>query len=172
MTRKENKSHFYLTIIIVLLAFLGTRLHEGIHWLYASLNGWNASSTSGIITGFTDVTMQNTPSSLSLWIFYMLPAFVIYIAIMLVTIYHPDRFMRVVGIVLIGLNLATFSPELLGSDSYNALQVLITAGISSLTANIFHWLIYLLAIAVYIIYIYIVIEDSNSDASKRVKTIF
>ncbi len=171
MTRKENKSHFYLTIIIVLLAFLGTRLHEGLHYVIGYVNGWNPTSTSGLLSGFTEVSMQTMPSAISLWTFYMLPPVVLYLLVMIVTIYHPDRFMRVIGIVIVGMNLPSFSLELSGSDSYNAMQVLITSSMNSLTANLIHWGIYLLAIAIYIIYIYIVIEDDNSDVLKRIKTI-
>jgi len=171
MTRKEQKSNFYFTIFLVLLAFIGTRIHELIHWTYAYLSGWEASSTSGLLSGFTDVIMQTPPSPISLWFFYMAPAIIIYITIILITVYHPDRFARVMGIVIIALNLASYSPEIPSSDSYNALQVLLTSGVHSFTANLIHWIIYLSAIAIYIIYIYIVIEDNNKDAVKRIRTL-
>ncbi len=172
MTRKENKSHFYLTIILVLLAFFFTRVHELIHWIYAYLLGWEALSTSGLLAGSTDIAMQNPPSLLSIWIFYLIPPIAIYIIIMYLTIYHPNRFIRAMGVVITGLNIASFSPELPTSDSYNAMQELILHGINSFYAISFHWIIYILALGVYVIYIYIITDNDNKDVGNRINTIF
>lgn len=166
---RNEKSNMYLTIILVLLAFLGTYIHEFLHRVIAFLNGWESSSISGLIVGSTDATVLANTSPISLWVFYMFPSTIIYITIFLFTVFNPNRFVRAMGTVIIGLNLASLSPEVSGSDSSSAANILISSGYNAFTATAIHWIIYVIAITFFVAYVYIVTEDNNRDAIRRTR---
>jgi hypothetical protein len=174
-SKSQEKYNFYLTIILVLLAFFGTRLHEFLHQIVAFLFGWSSSVTTTLLTGSTSVEVLSStpPSLLQLWIFYLFPSTFLFISILLLTITHPNRFIQAMGIVIIGLNISSFSIEIPSSDASLSLQSLINSGaVSPFIATLLHWVIFALALLIYILYIYIVNDNNSNDVKKRLTQFF
>lgn len=175
---KEGNDYKYLTIFIIFISLaFGTFLHDPIlHSIVAIANGWELSEyQSGLMTGETTViataSQASGASTFSFWLYFMFPSLFIYILTMIITILKQDRLLRVAGVVLLSLNLPSLNPEISGSDSYNAVQFLVTRGWTELSAGALHYSILLGALVVYGLYLYIIIEDSNKDSRTRTQNI-
>ena len=174
MYKKESKLHLYLTALFLLLGLIvGTSLHDPIlHGLIAYINGWQVTSySSGLIVGSTDVSGNGDISTWGKWWFFMLPAIFIFLLVIIATVINPHRLLRIFGIVLIGLNLPSFSPEIPNSDASQAINILIGGGWDSMTAYGFHWILYLFAILTWILYLYVLNDDDYSEVKSRISNI-
>lgn len=175
MIKRESKLHLYLTALFIMLGLtIGTGLHDPVlHGLIAYINGWTVTSySSGFIVGSTDVTGSDDISTWGKWWFYMLPSIFIFTFVFVVTLVNPHRLLRILGIVLIGLNLPSLSPEISSSDASQSINILILAGWDSMSAYALHWLLYLIAILVWILYLYIINDDNMKDVQSRISNIF
>jgi len=175
---KENNDYIYLTIMtIFVVLFLGTFFHDPLlHSLIARINGWEISDyTSSLMTGQTTaiatVSQVTHASTFSFWLYYMFPALFIYIITLLVVIIKPERLIISGGFILLSTNLASLNPQIPGSDSFNAVQLLVTRGWSEAGAYALHFIMLGIAIVILGLYIYIGTENNPEDAKGRVKNI-
>ncbi len=177
----KNTSHdynFWLSIILVFLALLvGTSFHDPIlHSVIIWINGWELGAwQTGLLTGNTEAliavaSMDNIPT-LSLFIFYMFPASFIFVLVYLLTIRSTSRFILIIGLILLGLNISSLSPSITGSDASEALKLLILRSWNPITAYLFMYSIFVVALLAWAIFIYIAIENNPSDARRRMNYI-
>lgn len=172
--KESGNDYIYLTIVMTYLTLaIGTFWHDPIlHSLIAIFNGWELDGyKSGLMIGSTSAIANAASSTFSYWIFYMFPALVIFLLIIIVTIIRQDRILMVGGIILFSLNIPSLNPEITGSDAYNAVQLLVSRGWSEFSATTLHYIIFLLMLAVWGIYLYIVTENNPKDAMGRMKNI-
>lgn len=172
--RTSHNYNFWMSIILVLLAILiGTHLHDPIlHGAIIYMNGWQLGSVqTGLLTGSTEaiisVASMNDIPTLSLFIFFMAPAIFIFLLVYILTIKSTSRFILIIGIILLGLNIASFSPSITGSDASKALELLILRGMSTIEAYTLMYAIFILALFLWGIYIFIATENDYKDARKR-----
>lgn len=173
--KKESNDYIYYSIIIVFIGLsAGTFLHDPIlHGLAATINGWSIDSyDSGWMTGSTSVIAPKTAGWQPFWFYFMFPSLVIFILTLAITIIRPERFIRVGGIILISLNLPSMNPTIIGSDAYNAVNMLAKSGFSEGFAYMMHYLLFFLILVVWGIYLYIVIENDSKDSKKRVENLY
>ncbi len=176
---KENEYFSYYIIIILLVLSIGTALHDPfLHGLMAYLNGWSVESySSSLFTGRTSVITPRDASTGSLWLFYMMPPMTLIALIFIVTYIalmssiFEDRLMLVIGTVLIGINITSLYPGVTGSDSDNALRVLIDRGTPEITAVLIQYFIFIMFFLLWCYYIYIAIENNPKDAKKRLHSL-
>ncbi len=176
--QKESGDNLYLTILAVIAVLaLGTFIHEAfLHGIIALINGWTLDSfTYNLMTGQTVATATAAQaartSTFMFWLFFMFPGIIIYAVTFIIAIIKPERPITVAGIILLALNLASFNPQINGSDSYNAVQFLMTRGWAESRAYIFQFLLLGAAILILSLYLYVVIENNEKDARKRAESI-
>lgn len=160
--------------IIILLITLGTvtYLHDPIlHSLIAYLSGWEVTGyINTLTTGSTDaIALKDDISPESKWLFYMFPSLFIYGLTTLIVLKYPYKPVLVFSTVPLFLNLPSFDPSNKGSDSYNALQALTSAGYSEPSYYIFHMLIFFTAIIILGTFLYISVENNIKDAKNRIR---
>ncbi len=171
--------NFWMSIILVFLALLvGTSAHDPIlHSVIIWINGWQLGEfNSGILTGSTEaligVSSMNEISTISLLIFYMFPAVFIFLLVYILTIKSTSRFVLITGTILLGLNIASFSPSISGSDANSSLELLILREVPPISAYIFMYGIFIFALIVWAAYIYVAIENNPKDAKRRLNYVF
>ncbi len=170
----KKSDNFLLSVVLVFLALvIGTQIHDPLlHSIIIWINNWQLGDwQSGILTGSTEalisISSMNDIPTMNLWIFYMFPAITIFTLIYLLTMRSTSRFVLIAGTVIMALNIASFSPSITGSDANSALNLLILRGWSNLSAYLLMYGMFLFALILYGIYIYIAIENNPSDARKR-----
>lgn len=170
MRKQASKKQDNKMIVVLVFAtlLLGTFFHDPIlHSVYALFypSTQVTSYTSGFTSGSTDVLAIPSPS---LWIFFMLPSLMIYILSILFTLKYPNKYVLITSTILLFLNLFSLDPFTVGSDSYNALQVI---GATPLNTFI-HIIILLLAILLLALFLKISVENNTKDAKSRIRGIF
>ncbi len=174
VTKKTNQKPMsndaiYLIIVITLLSLATfTYIHEGLHALVAYAYGWEISDSShGLMTGETSAIASSHASTLAYWSFFMLPALVMFLAVITITVLFPNRFVLVVGVIVSQLNLPSTNPQIPGSDAYNAAQFLMTRGWSETGAYTIHYILFFAILALYALFLYVVTENNQGDARRR-----
>lgn len=180
MSNRESKNNydFWMSIILVLLSvIIGTGFHDPVlHSVIIYINGWELGAwQAGLLTGSTEAlisvsSMESIPT-LNLFVFYMFPATFIFALVYLLTIKSTSRFVLIVCIILLGLNIASFSPSIIGSDANSVLELLILRGMPVVTAYTLTYGIFILALLLWAFYIYIAIENNPKDARRRLNYI-
>ncbi len=175
--KQQSDTKYYIIIIMLITLGAGTFLHDPIlHGLMAYMNGWSVESySSNLFTGQTTSLAPSNATTNSIWLFYMFPSMAIiiltfivtYIALMSSTM--DDRFILIIGTILIGLNITSLYPAVEGSDSDNALKILIDRGTPEPIAVLFQYTIFIIFFILWCYYIYIAIENNSGDAKKRMK---
>lgn len=175
MPKKKSENILLIIMVTFLTLSVGTFLHDPLlHGAIALINGWDISSyESYLTTGSTSVQL-NSASALKadtaqLWVFYMFPSLFLFTAAWLVNIFYPDRLTRIIGVLVMALNLGSLEPANAGSDADRAAQVLVYGGWSEFTASAAHWIILFTAVLMLALFLFVVIEDSNKDAKARQK---
>lgn len=177
--KQQSDTKYYILIILLLTLSIGTFLHDPLlHGLMARLNWWSVDSySSNLFTGQTSTLVPKSASTESIWLFFMMPSIVIIISIFIVTYIalisstFDDRFILLIGVILIGLNITSLYPGVTGSDSDNALKVLIDRGIPEITAYLIHYAIFLVFFVLWSLYLFIAIENNPKDAKKRLHSL-
>ena len=174
-----TKTHLTIIIIVFVSLLTLTTLHDPLlHGAVAKWNGWEITNYEhGIMTGYTNITMTeeqfiNTPP-ISVWTFFMLPPLLLFFGAFIIVIFEPHPIIATVALILMFLNLASLSPEILlpTSDSSQAMAYLISTGTSPLIAGIIHWGIFALAIIALATFIYIMFENNQKDSERRIRSI-
>lgn len=179
MKIKGNEYFSYYIIIVLLTLSIGTALHDPfLHGLMAYLNGWSVESySSNLFTGHTSSIAPKDASTLSIWLFFMFPSMFIIIATFVVTYMalmsstFEDRLVLTAGVVLVALNMPSLFPGVAGSDSDNALRILVERGTPEITAILIQYSIFIIFFILWCYYIYVAIENNPKDAKRRMKGI-
>lgn len=176
MSNRESKNNydFWMSIILVLLSvIIGTGFHDPVlHSVIIYINGWELGAwQSGLLTGSTEAlisvsSMESIPT-LNLFVFYMFPATFIFLLVYLLTIKSTSRFALIAGVILLGLNIASFSPSISGSDANSALELLILRGMPTITAYTLMYGLFFIALVLWAFYVFISIENNPKDARRR-----
>lgn len=170
----ESNDYMYWTIIIGFLVLgVGTAFHDPIlHGVVAYIFGWMVEDYNiGMGIGATTaLAPTGTPVS-SIWLFFMLPAIIIFIIVYYVTILKSDRFIFTAGNMLLGINVFSFHPSIDGSDAFKAMGYLIQQGWSESGAYLLHLFILLIAFGLWFLHYYIIGENNLKDAKGRMKNI-
>ena len=175
MKKKESSNQYiYLTILVTMIIFgAGSLLHDPIlHSIIGYLNGWQFDSYSvSLGIGNTDVLVSPTQlantSTFNYWLFYMFPPMTIFILSFILVFFNPNRLIIVAGIIFMSLNFSSLLPNLVGSDSYKATQVLISRGWSEQSAYAVHYIILIVMLLIWALYFYIGTENNPKDAKAR-----
>ena len=169
--KADSNMLFWLFVALTFMALsFGTRLHDPVlHGAWAWASGWQVSDwEAGLTTGSTSAILgAKGVSTWRIWGFYMFPSIAIFVGAFIINIIKPNRFIRVIGLVVMALNLASFDPGNIGSDAQKATALLTERGWSEMQAYGLHYIIAITFITLYTLYLYIVIENSNRDASNR-----
>lgn len=169
-----SNDYIYLTILAVFVFLaLGTFVHDPIlHGIVAYAFHWQISDyQNGLMVGSTSAIASVKAPVFQYWLFFMLPALFIFVAVIAATIIRTDRLVFVAGIILMMLNLPSLNPEINGSDAYNAVQLLISRGWSTTGAYAAHYLLFFVIVSLFALYLYIAVENSSKDARKRLVNI-
>lgn len=177
--KQQSDTKYYILIILLLTLSIGTALHDPLlHGLMAKINGWSVDSySSNLFTGQTSAMVPRSATTESIWLFFMAPSIIIIISIFIVTYIalisstFDDRFILLIGIILIGLNIPSLYPGITGSDSDSALKILIDRGTPEITAYLIHYTIFLVFFVLWSLYLFIAVENNAKDAKKRFKSI-
>lgn len=166
----EEKTTMYWTVVVLTLISMITLtfFHDPIlHSFPALLFGWSVKAWhTGIMTGWTNVETVD-PTTIELWIFYMLPAMILTSIALVCAFVKPIRKITVPASILFLLNMASLNPTIGGSDSYKALQVLIDGGMNPALANIIQYGIFILFIVGLGTFLFIVSEDDEPESQRR-----
>lgn len=168
MRNKNQGTSFQIIILVFAVLALGTFLHDPI--LHSLAGGEVVESQSGFTSGSTTVDFLSTTSPALFWLFYMLPSAIIYAASMIVTIYRPVKPVLIISTILLGLNLGSFDITNQASDSYKAMNVL-AAMTSPEIAFVVHLSIFIIAVVLFGLFLYISVENNSKDSSSRIKSI-
>ena len=177
-SKQESNDPIYWTVIIVMFGLsISTLIHDPVlHGIAATINGWSIDSyDSGGIFGMTGSTSVIAPVSASwqqLWFYFMFPSLAIFILTAIITFIKPEKSIMVGGIIVMSLNLPSLNPTITGSDAYNAVDMLVKHSFSEGYANLAHYLLFFLILILWGMYLYVTIENSETDARKRVKNIY
>src|SRR5659263_183036 len=142
----ESNNFIYMVLLITFIALtLGTFVHDPLlHGFIAKLNGWEIGNyETCLMTGSTDAIIGFSEASrattLQYWLFFAFPSIFIFIGTFIITLINPNRLILTGGIVLTFLNLSSLNPSIVGSDLYNANQMLITRGWVESQAYVLHY---------------------------------
>lgn len=178
--KKSSDMQYYILAIMLITLSAGTMLHDPLlHGIMAKLNGWSIDSySSNLFTGQTTSLVPKNATTSSIWWFFMMPAVFIIIATFIVTYIalvsssFDDRFVLVIGVILIGINITSLYPGVSGSDSDNALKTLIDKGTPEITAYLIHYAIFIVFFVLWSFYLFIAVENNSRDAKKRMVGLF
>ncbi|MDD5453917.1 MAG: hypothetical protein PHW62_00255 [Candidatus Ratteibacteria bacterium] len=176
--KMESNDPIYWSIVIVMFGLsLSTFLHDPIlHGIAAKINGWSIDSydMGGIfgMTGSTSVIAPVSASWPSLWFYFMFPSLAIFILTVIITFLKPEKSIMVGGTILMSLNLPSLHPTITGSDAYNAVNMLLKHGFSEWLVYVAHFLLFILVLILWALYLYVIIENNQNDAKKRVENIY
>ncbi len=176
--KMESNDPIYWTIIIVMFGLsISTLIHDPIlHGIAATINGWSIDSFDGGgifgMTGSTSVIAPATAPWLQLWFYFMFPSLAIFILTAIIAFIKPEKSIMVGGIIVMSLNLPSLNPTIVGSDAYNAVDMLVKHGFSEGLVIIAHYLLFFLILVLWGLYLYVVIENQPNDARKRVENIY
>ena len=170
--------HSTFLIIVILGIFSLTILHDPLlHGVIAKSYGWEVSDwEKGILSGFTNATVSTIEyeqtSTAKIWFYFMGPPLILFFIPFLLLLSNPNRYLAIVVILLMFLNFASLSPEAMlpGSDSSQAMNVLMERGVSPLISMIIHWGIFIIAIVSLGTAFYVMFENDQRDAEGRVNT--
>lgn len=176
---KKSDTQYYVIVIMLLSLALGTALHDPfLHGIVAHINGWTVESySSNLFTGQTSTMAPVNAPTNQVWVFYMFPAMFIIVAIFIVTYLAlmtstmDDKFILVIGIVLVALNIPSLYPGITGSDSESAMRILIDRGMPDFSAVIIHYTIFLIFFVLWSMYLFIAVENNPKDAKKRLNSL-
>lgn len=172
--KTESNEYIYWTIIFgfVLLA-LATTFHDPIlHGAVALLFGFKIEDyNTGLGIGDTTALAPIGAPVFSKWVFFMLPAIIIFILVYLITIFKPDRLVFTAGNMVLGINVFSFHPGVEGSDAFKAMGYLIQGGWSEAEAYLLHLFILLIAFGLWFLHYYIIGENNLKDAKSRMNNI-
>ncbi len=177
--KRKSDTQYYIIVIMLLSLALGTALHDPfLHGMVAHINGWTVESySSNLFTGQTStIAPVNAPTN-QIWVFYMFPAMFIIIATFIVTYLAlmtssiDDKFIMVIGIVLVALNMPSLYPGITGSDSDSAMRILTERGMPEFSAVIIHYAIFLIFFVLWSMYLFIAVENNTKDAKKRLNSL-
>lgn len=172
--KNEGNDYIYYTILTIFATIgIGTFFHDPLlHGIIAYWNGWQIEGfETGLMTGSTTVLASLKASTWSIWFYFIFPSIAIFITVIIATWMKPDRLIMVAGIILMSMNLPSLKPDLIGSDAYNAVQYLIMTGWSETGANVLHYILFILILILWGLYLYITVEDKQTDAKARMKNI-
>lgn len=174
---KQRELTYGIFLILGILSLLSfTTLHDPlIHGAMAIINGWTVTEwDKGIFTGYVvaEVTVEQfeaTPT-FNVWLYYMLPSLMLFFIPAIIFFINPDRIIAMFAIVLMFLNFASLSPERLleGSDSSQALNMLLERGSDPLIVIALHWTIFVLAIVTFFTLLWVGFENNKEDSEKRI----
>lgn len=170
----ESNDYIIWSIVIgYATVALATLLHDPIlHGATALLFGFMVEDyTTGMGTGATTVLAPTSAPVFSKWVFFMLPAIIIFILVYLITIFKPDRLVFTAGNMVLGINVFSFHPGVEGSDAFKAMGYLIQGGWSEAEAYLLHLFILLIAFGLWFLHYYIIGENNLKDAKARMKNI-
>lgn len=170
---KKSENILLIIMVTFLSLSIGTFLHDPLlHGFIALINGWDISSYQSYLTTGSTTAQLNTASALEattgkLWLFFMFPSLFLFFGSWLINIFYPDKLTRIVGTLVMALNLGSLEPANIGSDADKATQVLINGGWTEAQASMTMWGIMVIAVLLLALFLAVVIEDSNKDAKGR-----
>lgn len=172
----ENGKEFIYIPVALATLIIGTILHEIFTALIAWINGWESQTATALITGWTTATIITSDaeqtSTLAVWSFFMVPSLLIFLITTAVIIIKPEKIVLIVGVIFQFLNLASIEPGITGSDANSAVQFLISRGWTSTSAYGLHYIIFAMGALIFVISLFISIENNPKDAKTRIKNIF
>lgn len=172
--KKEGKDIILYSILTMYLMIgAATMLHDPIlHGATALLFGFMVEDyNTGLGIGDTTALAPTGAPVFSKWVFFMLPAIIIFILVYLITIFKPNRLVFTAGNMVLGINVFSFHPGVEGSDAFKAMGYLIQGGWSEAGAYMLHLFILLLAFGLWFMHYYIIGENNLKDAKARMKNI-
>lgn len=173
--RKLESNDYILWSILAgyIILIVATTFHDPIlHGATALLFGWMVEGyNTGIGIGDTTALAPIGAPVFSKWVFFMLPAIIIFILVYLMTIFKPDRLVFTTGNMVLGINVFSFHPGVEGSDAFKAMGYLIQGGWSEAEAYLLHLFILLIAFGLWFLHYYIIGENNLKDAKSRMKNI-
>lgn len=172
--KKEGNEIWIYTILIgYIIIGAGTAFHDPIlHGAVALIFGFMVEGyNTGIGIGDTTALAPAGAPIFSIWLFFMLPAIIIFILVYLITIFKPNRLVFIAGNMLLGINAFSFHPGVEGSDAFKAMEYLIQHGWSESGAHLLHLFILLMAFGLWFLHYYIIGENNIKDAKGRMVNI-